>query len=306
MFIEKRFRRLLLTGLLLNLSAASSLFAQQADGAGPLSEMKQLSMRDVFSVGKIIWVVVFLILGYLVIKFVAKIFEVWAEKSSKRRVMLKGIAPIIRLVGWGALTFIIIKGVLRPPRETIIAFFASIGVAIGFAAQDVLKNIFGGITILLDRPFKVGDKIEIGNSYGEVLQLGLRSTRIRTADDSIVTVPNSDLVSKSVSNSNAGEANCQVVAEIFLPLTVDTELVRNIAVEAAQISQYVFLNKPIAVLFFHHALEDRVYYRMRLKAYVLDIRYEFAFKSDMTEIVTRELLARGIVKPGDYYARADQ
>ncbi len=108
-------------------------------------------------------------------------------------------------------------------------------------------------------------------------------------------------MNQSVSNSNAGQPNCQVVAEIYLPITIDTEKVRQIAIETAQISKYVYLNKPITVLFFNEVMEHRSYLKMRLKAYVMDIRYEFAFKSDMTEIVIRELLSNGIVSKDDLF-----
>jgi len=151
--------------------------------------------------------------------------------------------------------------------------------------------------VIIDRPFQVGDKIEIGDYYGEVIKIGLRSTRIVTPDDSMVTIPNGDLMSKSVSNSNSGEPNCQVVAELYLPIDIDTEKVRQIALEAAQVSRYVYLNKPIVVLFFNEIKEDRSYLKMRLKAYVMDIRYEFTFKSDMTEIVMRELIKKKIIDP---------
>lgn len=103
--------------------------------------------------------------------------------------------------------------------------------------------------IIFDRPFQVGDKIEIEDYYGEVIKIGLRSTRIVTPDDSMVTIPNGDLMSKPVSNSNSGEPNCQVVAELYLPINIDTEKVRQIALEAAQVSRYVYLNKPIVILF---------------------------------------------------------
>jgi len=103
-------------------------------------------------------------------------------------------------------------------------------------------------------------------------------------------------MSKSVSNANSGEPNCQVAAELFLPIDIDTERVRMIALEAAQVSRYVYLKKPIVVLFFSEVKEDRSYLKMRLKAYVMDIRFEFAFKSDMTEIVLRELIKERIVK----------
>ena len=104
-------------------------------------------------------------------------------------------------------------------------------------------------------------------------------------------------MSKSVSNSNSGKPDCQVVAELYLPIDIDTEKVRQIALEAAQVSRYVYLNKPIVVLFFNEVRETRSYLKMRLKAYVMDIRYEFVFKSDMTEIVMRELIKKEIIKP---------
>ena len=254
---------------------------------------------EFFSAGKIIWSLIFIILGYLIIRFIVSLLERFAEKFTKQRITIKGIIPIIKIFGWILIFVIIIVGIFQPPAATLIAVSASLGIAIGFASQDIIKNIFGGVIILLDRPFSVGDKIEVGNHYGEVVEIGLRSIRIVTADDSLVSIPNGELMNQSVSNSNTGEANCQVVAEIYLPITVNTKRVRQIAIESAQVSKYIYLNKPIAVLFFNEVKEGRSYFKMRLKAYVVDIRYEFTFKSDMTEIVIKQLLAEKIIDPKD-------
>lgn len=254
-------------------------------------------IENIFSFNKIFWTIVFLLITFFVIRMIRKALEAWAERSALHRVTIKSTIPIVRLVSWIIFTIIIVEGIFQPPLATLIAFSASIGVAVGFASQDILKNIFGGVVILIDRPFLVGDKIEVGSYYGEVIGIGLRSTRIVTADDSIVSIPNGELMNQSLSNSNAGESNCQVVAELYLPITVDTEKVRSIATEAAKVSRFIFLDKPIAVLFFNEVKERRSYLKMRLKAYVMDIRYEFAFKSDMTEIVMRELISQGIIDP---------
>lgn len=248
-----------------------------------------------FSFPKIFWAIVFMIIGYLIIRFISKSIEIWSEKNTERRIKGKAIVPLVRIFGWMIIAYLIVKGIFQPPVESLIAFGASVGVAVGFAAQDILKNIFGGFVILLDRPFKVGDKIEVGDTYGEVMDMSLRSTRIVTADDSIVTLPNGELMNQSISNANSGESNCQVVAEIYLPITVDTEKVRSIALESAKTAKYVYLAKPIVVLFFNEIKHDKLCYKMRLKAYVLDIRYEFAFKSEMTEKVMKELLKGGIL-----------
>ncbi|MBX2840748.1 MAG: mechanosensitive ion channel family protein [Flammeovirgaceae bacterium] len=246
---------------------------------------------------KIFWTIVFLIITFLIIKIIRKVLESWAEKSTTHRVSIKSTIPIVRLIFWIIFAVVVVTEIFDPPEETIFAFFASVGVAVGFASQDILKNIFGGIVILMDRPFLVGDKIEVGSFYGEVIGIGLRSTRIVTADDSIVSIPNGELMNQSLSNSNAGESNCQVVAELYLPIAIDTEKVRSIATEAAKVSRFIYLDKPIAVLFFNEVKERRSYLKMRLKAYVMDIRYEFVFKSDMTEIVMRELISQEIIDP---------
>ncbi len=266
-----------------------------AKGLKPLK-----SINEFVSSGKLFWAAVILILTYFSIRILSHLIRFLAEKSTKYRITLKGLIPLIRILLWvTAITFIIV-GVFSPDFATIIAFSASIGVAVGFAAQDIIKNIFGGIMIIFDQPFKVGDKIEIGKYYGEVTEIGLRSTRIVTADDSLVSVPNAEIMNQSVSNANTGEANCQVVAEIYLPLDIDTERVRKIAIEGAQVSRYVFLNKPIVALFSQEINEKNSYLKMRLKAYVLDIRYEFAFKSDMTELVIKALMDDGIISKEDY------
>lgn len=249
---------------------------------------------------KIFWSLVVFIIGYFFIRFVTRLMELFAERRSGHRITLKGLIPVIRIFSWILVIFIIVAGVIAPKIETLWALTASVGVAVGFASQDILKNIFGGVMILLDSPFKVGDKIEIGSFYGEVVEIGLRSTRIVTPDDSLVSIPNGELMNQSVSNSNAGALDCQVVAEIFLPLEVDTEAVRRIATEAAQTSRYVFLNKGITVLFFNEIKDRRSYLKMRLKAYVMDIRYEFIFKSELTETVVRELLKEKMIKAEDF------
>ena len=259
------------------------------------------SVFEIISIEKIIWTLIFILVGFYIIKFITKLIDLFAERSTTYRITLKGIAPVVRITCWVIIIYIVIAGIFKPPVSTIIAVTASVGIAVGFAAQDIIKNIFGGIMILFDRPFQVGDKIEMGNYYGEVIKIGLRSTRIVTPDDSTVTIPNGEIMNKSVSNINYGEPTCQVVAEIYLPITVDTDKVRGIAIEAAQVSKYIYLNKPITVLFLNEVKERRSYLKMKLKAYVMDIRHEFNFRSDMTEIVIRELLKEKIISADDLF-----
>jgi MscS family membrane protein len=77
------------------------------------------------------------------------------------------------------------------------------GMALAFAAQDTVANVFGTITILLDRPFKLGDWIKVGETEGVVEELGFRSTRIRTFYNSLITVPNSAMAKERIDNLSA-------------------------------------------------------------------------------------------------------
>ncbi len=84
--------------------------------------------------------------------------------------------------------------------KTLIAGLGIGGLAFAFAAKDTLGNLFGSITLLLDRPFSVGDWIKVGSSEGEVIEVGIRTTLMRTSADTVITMPNSTLVNKSIEN----------------------------------------------------------------------------------------------------------
>ena len=256
-----------------------------------------LDVKWELTLSKILRSLLLFLIAFLAIRYFVRFIEKFSERWPKFRWTIKGAIPIVRILGWSLVLLFIIEGILEPPIQTLIALTASAGIAVGFAAQDILKNIFGGIMIIFDRPFQVGDKIQIGNHYGEVLNIGLRTVRIVTADDSIVSIPNSELVNQSVSNSNSGESNCQVVAEIYLPSDIDTSKTKQIAYRTAVVSRYIFLNKPIAVIFKNEIQQGRSLLKMRLKAYVFDLRYEFPFMSEMTETIMRELISAKLVTP---------
>ena len=83
---------------------------------------------------------------------------------------------------------------------SLIAGLGISGLALALAAKDTISNFFGALTVLLDRPFKVGDWVDVGNSQGEVVEINLRTTLIRTGIDTIITIPNANLVSTPVEN----------------------------------------------------------------------------------------------------------
>lgn len=93
-----------------------------------------------------------------------------------------------------------IAEILKLPLASLVAGLGIGGLAIAMAAKDTIANVFGSVTVVSDRPFNIGDWVKIGDTEGTVERLGFRSTRIRTFYDSVVTVPNSNLLTAVVDN----------------------------------------------------------------------------------------------------------
>ena len=84
--------------------------------------------------------------------------------------------------------------------RTLLAGLGIAGIAVGFAARDTLENFISGVTILIDRPFRVGDNIEVEDIYGTVEEITLRSTRIRTLNNKILVMPNVQMINQKLVN----------------------------------------------------------------------------------------------------------
>ena len=246
--------------------------------------------------GRILQSAVIFILFWFLIRGITWTLDKLAERSATRRLLFKRITPISKILLWVFAIYIVVVYVFSITGAQLVATGAAAGVALAFAAQDVLKNIFGGLIIIADQPFQVGDKISVGATYGEVVSIGLRSTRIVTSDDNLVSVPNSQVVESQVANANAGELYCQVVVELYLPGWVDVTKAKSIAYSAAATSKYVYLDKPIVVIVLDDFKEMSLI-RLSIKAYVFDCLNELAFKSEVTETAKMEFLRHDMLSP---------
>lgn len=110
------------------------------------------------------------------------------------------LKDIIRLLVWTIAILSILGVVFGVNIYSIIAGAGIAGIAIAFAAQESLQNIFGSIAIFTEKPFVIGDLIDFDGIQGTVVKVGFRSTRIRTADTAYMTVPNKTIVNAKLSN----------------------------------------------------------------------------------------------------------
>jgi len=124
------------------------------------------------------------------------------------------------------------------------------GVAVALAAKETLSNFFGGITVLLDQPYKVGDYIILDSGErGEVAEIGLRSTRIVTRDDVQVSIPNSVITNTKVINESAPEPRFRVRIKVGVAYGSDVDQVEQILLDVASKNPYVSPNPEPRVRF---------------------------------------------------------
>ncbi|MEP7341671.1 MAG: mechanosensitive ion channel domain-containing protein, partial [Acidobacteriota bacterium] len=184
---------------------------------------------------------------WLLVRLSNALLEALAHQAPRARFFFKLLAPVLRFGLWLTGTVILLS-IFSPSREMLLAVLASVGIALGLGAQDLVKNIIGGVVILVDRPYQLGDRVKIGDAYGEIDHIGLRSTKLTTPDDTRVTIPNSDILSGKAWNANSGVLDCQVVTDLFLPIDTDPVTATEIGYEAAYSSPFILLSKPVVVL----------------------------------------------------------
>jgi small-conductance mechanosensitive channel len=121
------------------------------------------------------------------------------------------------------------------------------GIAIGFAAKDTLSNLIAGVLLIIDRPFEIGDRIEIWSApaasatWGDVIDIGLRATKIKTTDHIIIIIPNNEIMKRDIVNYTSLSTKIRVRINVGVAYDADIEkakdLIKSVASEAAWISK---------------------------------------------------------------------
>lgn len=149
----------------------------------------------------------FLILvAYRIITFlsqvVALVFEtIWfaASKPKKNKTILSGLKLLAEIVLWSAGVLLVLAN-LGFNVNTLIASLGIGGIAVAFALQNILADLFNSFAIYFDQPFRIGDFVKIGNESGDIKKIGLKTTRITTLQGQELVIANSSLMSQSIHN----------------------------------------------------------------------------------------------------------
>ncbi|MEZ4704996.1 MAG: mechanosensitive ion channel [Bdellovibrionota bacterium] len=259
--------------------------------------------KDLFSAIQLssILLSIFLAMGVVIIsKLIIGSKTRLLSKFPEYRLLIEQWTTVVRflvlLVGF-AISILAIFGF---SREVIFAIGGSLAVAVGFGLKDVAASVLSGFLILFERPFQVGDRVSFGGAYGDVLSIGLRSTQLRTLDDSTVTIPNNQFISETVTSANSGALDMMTQNDFYVSIHADLDQLEQWLREIIISSRYVYLKKPFFILFSEEMFREVLCIRIRIKAYVIETRYEKPFESDLT-LRIRELFDQHQI-PRPFYA----
>ncbi len=217
----------------------------------PLLDLRNYNL---FSLGNanitplsILYVVLLLILLAFISRKLKRVLIVRLLKRTKLDIgAQEAIGTIARYVIL-VIGFLIIIQSVGIDLTTLNVLAGALGVGIGFGLQNIASNFISGLIILLERPIKVGDRVEVDDVYGDVISIGARSATIKTNDNIAIIVPNSKFISENVVNwSYVGD-----VVRFRIPVGVaydtDIDLVCELLMEVAKMDQHVLDEPPPAV-----------------------------------------------------------
>lgn len=189
----------------------------------------------------------------------------------KRDVKPEAVTVLVRLTYISLLILTLVIS-LQQIGFNLTAFLTGLGIlgfTVGFALQDVSKNLVAGVLLLIQQPFEIGDSIEVDNYRGEVLEINMRATRLLSSDGLIVLIPNADVFAKPIINFTQAKKR-RVDIEVGVNGESDLEFVRATALGAVRtIKGYV--EEPAPKVSFH-----------TFGAFTLDLTIQFWVDSSQT------------------------
>ena len=253
------------------------------------------------SVPKILFVAGLVTATFVLLRWIRGFLDGLETRNPRLRFLLRQVEPPARIAIWFA-AILVSAEILAPSQNAFLAALGSAALAIGLGLQDLIKNLIGGLVVIVDRPFQTGDRVKLGEAYGEVKQIGLRSTRVLADDGMLVTIPISDVLNKLIFNANAGVAECVVSARIILPEDADADRALHICREIAVCCPYTHLGRHIEVDLDEDSRRSRTV--LTVQAHVYDHRFAAAMKTEILRRTRRELLAHGLIKEVDEAGKA--
>ncbi|WP_165311394.1 mechanosensitive ion channel family protein [Vibrio ziniensis] len=234
---------------------------------------------------------------WLLLKFMSSIVDTVGSQFAQYRMLLQKLQSFLQFFIYMTAGVVVFVLSFRINDQILTLIGGTLAVSIGFALKDLAASFIAGMTVMIDRPFQVGDRVTFEGHYGDIITIGLRSVRMRTLSDDIITIPNNKFLNEVAVSGNYGALDMQVVIPFYVGMDEDIVLARNLIQEAASSSRYIHLPKPVAVLVKQTITDNYLAVQLTCKAYVVDTTYEKLFETDITLRVMDEFKQHGIKPP---------
>lgn len=198
----------------------------------------ELAPRTLFYARGTLYSLLAIVWSVTAVRISNTIIEYAVAKSADLTGLSKDIVPLVENVSRIVLivaAFMVVLSIWHIDITPVMASAGIAGAAVAFAAKDTIANFFGGISLFVDRPFKIGDFVVLDSGErGEVVNIGSRSTRIKTRDDIQIAVPNSVIASTKIINESAPVPNFRVRIPVGVAYGSDIDRVQETLLEIAR------------------------------------------------------------------------
>jgi MscS family membrane protein len=233
-----------------------------------------------------------IIVSLLLIRIVNNFFKHWAEewRFKTKTTTDERIIPLLQKIVKAVIIILAVVFIFSAWNINISPLLATAGIAglaIGLAVKDSLANILGGLQLVLDKTFKVGDKVELeSGEMGVILDIGLRSTKLKTYDNEVIHIPNGTLANAKIKNFTQPDFSIRVNVKFGVVYGSDAEKVRQVVVEALKKIEEV-LEDPEPVVQFLNMSDFSLDFIAR--AWVREYTQAYSMKLKMTEEIYKAL-----------------
>ncbi|MBW2260286.1 MAG: mechanosensitive ion channel family protein, partial [Deltaproteobacteria bacterium] len=199
-----------------------------------------------------------------------------------------------------AIAFLLALDLLGMNVMPFVAGAGVAGIAIGFAAKDTLSNLIAGILLIVDRPFEIGDRIEVWSSprdsatWGDVIDIGLRATKIRTTDNIVIIIPNNVIMTRDIVNYTTLSEDIRVRIPIGVSYDTNIKKAKSVILDVAKTAEWVLRDPPARVVVrrFGESSVD-----LQLRVWIKDARRRMDTISHVTDKVKEAFDREGIEIP---------
>jgi small-conductance mechanosensitive channel len=229
------------------------------------------------------YAVVFFFLAFILIIFLRQPLLSFADSHPRYSKMIKQIVSIFLITCSVLIIYISVQDILEISEISSMILLAIIGLALIASFQDILKDVIAGLVLPFQKHLEVGCKIGGTNYWGEITRIGLRDIEIKKPDGHKALLPISVIMKEPLMEIYCEKENCPITLDFYFNIHTDIEKCQQIAYKAAIVSPYLYLKKPVTIIFKTVWKNGQAFIKMEVQAYLQKIDFQQLFINDLSK-----------------------